>query len=476
MNRSKKEPENWLPSSKKLEIMQAVRQAKIASRQLLGLPHEQRTAALLSMAENISNKAQLILKANSEDIEHLASTESLALSPSDNALANDALLKRLVLSQSKLDEIVLSIKQVAAMPDPIGKTLMARELAPDLILNKISCPIGLIAVIFESRPDALPQILSLCLKSGNAAILKGGKEAERTNCEIFNCIETALNDNDINSQIFALTHSREDIEKLLTAKGLIDLIIPRGSNDLVNYIQSHTQIPVLGHAAGICHIFVDQAADLAKALRICVDAKTSYPAACNAVETVLVHERIAQKFIPQLLRAMQANSVEVRADIVAKNVAGEISADKASKELTEKLTLDASESDFGKEFSSLIIALKVVSSLDNAIEHINAFSSNHTDAIITEDDESAAKFFAQVDSAGVYQNVSTRFADGFRYGFGAEVGISNGKLHPRGPVGLDGLTTYKYRLKGNGHIVTDYSGDNADRFTHRDLNSEEGNK
>jgi glutamate-5-semialdehyde dehydrogenase len=270
----------------------------------------------------------------------------------------------------------------------------------------------------------------------------------------------ALQKNDINKDIFALTHKREDVEVLLSARGIVDLIIPRGSNELVQYIMSNTQIPVLGHSAGVCHIYVDESADLEKALRICIDAKTSYPAACNAAETILVHKTIAAKFLPLLLQSFETLKVESRCD-------------EATRELIKNghLTMvrAAEPADFGREFTDLIVACRVVESLDQAIQHINEFSSNHTEAIITEDQASAERFFEEVDSAGVYQNASTRFADGFRYGFGAEVGISNGKLHPRGPVGLDGLTTYKYRLVGTGQIVADYTGANGRPFLHKDL-------
>lgn len=303
-----------------------------------------------------------------------------------------------------------------------------------------------------------------CRKSGNGALLKGGREAEQTNKQIFACIQKSLVQNDINPEVFALTHKREDVEALLSAKGTVDLIIPRGSNALVSHIMSNTQIPVLGHAAGICHIYVDKEADLHKALRICIDAKTSYPAACNAVETILVHENAATRFLPDLLQSFENMRVESRCDEKCKQLVKSM-----VKSIDLGMVKDATADDFGTEFSNLIVAVKIVDSIDAAIQHINDNSSNHTDAIVTEDTSAAERFFELVDSAGVYLNASTRFADGFRYGFGAEVGISNGKLHPRGPVGLDGLTTYKYRLVGKGHIVADYSGANARQFSHKDL-------
>ena len=456
MNASKQQFE-LLKEVESPPIIELARKAKAVSRQLPRLSHEKRIAALLSMADHIEEASKKILNANNED---LAAIEREEQTPDVEVLK-----KRLALSDSKLADITLSIRQVAKMDDPIGQTLMSRELDKDLILNKVACPIGLVAIIFESRPDALPQIVSLCLKSGNAAVLKGGKEAEQTNKVIFSCIQAALKENGIDPGAFALTHSRGDVEILLGARGIVDLIIPRGSNALVSYIMSNTQIPVLGHAAGICHIYVDKAADLEKANRICFDAKTTYPAACNAVETILIHKDVAAEFVPGLLQQFESAGVESRCD-------------KESRELVKGMNLtglkEAHDDDYGKEFSNLTAAVKVVTSLEAAIDHINMFSSNHTDAIVTEDEAAAERFFEEVDSAGVYQNASTRFADGFRYGFGAEVGISNGKMHPRGPVGLDGLTTYKYKLRGKGHVSADYSGENARPFLHRDLEPKKG--
>jgi glutamate-5-semialdehyde dehydrogenase len=437
-------------------VLDLAKRAKAASRELARVKHEKRVAALLTMANKIEQASSKILEANRLD---LANMEK------EKAPDSDVLKKRLALDETKIGEITRSIREVSKMADPIGQHIMARELDQNLILTKIACPIGLVAIIFESRPDALPQIVSLCLKSGNAAILKGGVEAQNTNEKLFECIQSALEDNQISTDTFALTHKREDVSALLSANGVVDLIIPRGSNALVSHIMQNTQIPVLGHAAGICHVFIDEHADIEKAVRICIDAKASYPAACNAAETILIHQNIAPKVVPQLLRQLAEKNVEMRCDHKVKKLADD---------RTRAVIVDATEEDFGQEFSNLTAAIKIVNDLDGAIEHINTYSSNHTDAIITEDDSSAEKFFEQVDSAGVYQNASTRFADGFRYGFGAEVGISNGKMHPRGPVGLDGLTTYKYKLKGDGHVVADYSGANARAFTHKDLETGEG--
>jgi glutamate-5-semialdehyde dehydrogenase len=455
-HKTEKSDKPFKTSTETKAVLDLAKRAKAASRELARVKHEKRVATLLTMANKIEQAASKILDANRVD---LASMEK------EKAPDSDVLKKRLALDETKIIEITRSIREVAKMADPIGQHLMTRELDENLILTKIACPIGLVAIIFESRPDALPQIVSLCLKSGNAAILKGGTEAQNTNEKLFECIQSALEENQISTATFALTHKREDVSALLSANGVVDLIIPRGSNALVSHIMQNTQIPVLGHAAGICHVFVDEHADIQKALNICVDAKVSYPAACNAAETILIHRSIAPKVVPQLLRQLADQKVEMRCDNKVKE---------SADENTRSVIVDATEEDYGQEFSNLTVAIKIVNDLDAAIEHINTYSSNHTDTIITEDDSSAQKFFEQVDSAGVYHNASTRFADGFRYGFGAEVGISNGKMHPRGPVGLDGLTTYKYKLKGDGHIAADYSGANARPFTHKDLETGEG--
>jgi glutamate-5-semialdehyde dehydrogenase len=436
-----------------MDILAAAQAARKASLKLCTIKHPQRTAALHAMADEIEQNSDAILKANEKDIE-------LAQGLLDSGSINQAAMKRLFLNKEKLSEITNGIRQVAALPDPVGQTLLARELDQGLNLQQITCPIGVIAVIFESRPDALPQIISLCVKSANAAILKGGKEAEHTNACIFNCIQKALKHAGLDPAAYALSHQREHVQELLKADRLIDLIIPRGSNELVSYIMDNTRIPVLGHAAGICHVFVDAAADQKKAVAICLDAKTNYPAACNAVETILVHKEIARQFLPQLLDSLSAAQVECRCD---KNLAPFLDLSPFNK------AKQASAEDFGVEFSDLIVAVKVVDTLDQAIAHINEYGSNHTDAIVTENQEAAEKFFAEVNSAGVFHNASTRFADGFRYGFGAEVGISNGKMHPRGPVGLEGLVTYKYRVVGQGHVAKNYTGKDARKFTHKDL-------
>ena len=427
--------------------------AKTASFKLAAMSNEERVEALQAMARALDAERESILAANRKDLE--AAKVALA-----NGEIDQAAYKRLVLTQEKLRTVIDGINQVSQLESPVGKVLLKRELDDGLILSQITCPIGLIAIIFESRPDALPQIIALCLKSGNAAILKGGKEAQATNNAIFRAIQKSLLESGIALDNYALSHSRDVVPVLLGADGQVDLIIPRGSNELVRHIMDNTRIPVLGHAAGICHVYVDEKADLDKALAICLDAKINYPAACNAAETILVHKKVAEKFLPLLLKAMATENVECRCDQSVEDLISLVD---------YKTSKSATREDFGCEFSALIVAIKVVENIDLAIAHINHFGSNHTESIVTEDDSAATRFFNEINSAGVFQNASTRFADGFRYGFGAEVGISNGKLHPRGPVGLEGLVSYKYKLVGEGHIVSSYSEKSGRKFKHIDL-------
>jgi glutamate-5-semialdehyde dehydrogenase len=312
-----------------------------------------------------------------------------------------------------------------------------------------------IGVVFESRPDALVQISSLCLKSGNAVLLKGGSEAKNTNEALASVIDEAVRKvDDRFKNAVQLLSTREEFHGLLALNDLVDLIVPRGSNELVRSIQASTKIPVLGHAAGVCHTYVHGDADIFMAVKVCFDAKCQYPAVCNAMETLLVHEDVAEAFLPRLSAEFEKAGVELRGD--------------SATGKTIKVNA-ADETDWSAEYNDLILAIKIVRSLDEAIGHINRFGSHHTDAIITRDAKAANKFMGLVDSSSVMWNCSTRFADGYRYGLGAEVGISTSKTHARGPVGLDGLTIYKYRLSGNGQVVADYVGENAKKFTHRKL-------
>jgi glutamate-5-semialdehyde dehydrogenase len=311
-----------------------------------------------------------------------------------------------------------------------------------LTLYRVSVPIGVIGIIFEARPDALVQISGLCIKSGNCAILKGGKETVNTNKVLFDIIHKAVTDAGLPEYALVQATLHNEIDELLACEKDVDLLIPRGSNQFVQYIMNNTKIPVMGHADGVCHIYVDKDADMAKALPIIVDAKTQYTAACNAVETLLVNRAIAKEFLPKLADACKEAGITVR----------------GTQEVADFIPCEVmTEDEFHTEYLDLIVSVKLVGSVEEAITHINYYGSHHTDCILTENDETAVIFMEMVDSAGVYRNCSTRFADGFRYGFGAEVGISTSKLHARGPVGLEGMVTYKYKLQGDGHIVGDYA-------------------
>jgi glutamate-5-semialdehyde dehydrogenase len=431
-------------------VMEAARRARHAAAELASFSADARHRALLAVARAIEEHAAQILAANARDLD--AAGELVAA-----GTMSDALFRRLRLDESKLRDLLAGIEQVAALPDPVGRITLATELDDGLRLERVTCPIGVIGVVFESRPDVLPQIASLCLKSGNAVLLKGGSEAEHSNRMLARVIQEAESSAGVPDGALTLLETREDVAALLGADRDVDLLIPRGSTALVRHMQENTRIPVLGHAEGVCHVYVDRAADLEKALAIVLDAKVQYPAACNAVEALLVHEDVAAEFLPVVIAALRRRSVEVRCDGRALGLAG--TADVRA----------ATQADWGTEFGDLVLAVRVVESLDAAIRHVNTHGSRHTDAIVTEDPEAAERFVAQVDAAGVFVNVSTRFADGYRYGFGAEVGISTGKLHPRGPVGIDGLVTYKYRLIGDGHVVATYVGPEAKGFRHREL-------
>ena len=429
-------------------IIERTRRAKAASRVLGRFSAEDRNHALSLIARQITDQSPEILAANRKDLERARPLVEAGQMP-------ESLYRRLQLNQSKLNEMVSGINQVAALEDPLGKVTLATQLDEGLMLYRISCPIGVIGAIFESRPDALTQIASLCLKSGNAVVLKGGSEAEESNRALFAIIHRAATSAGAPAEAYVLLDNREEVNALLKAEGFVDLLVPRGSNALVRYIQNNTHIPVLGHADGLCHIYVDKSADLNKAMEITLDAKVQYPAACNAVETLLVHEAMAHTFLPALVDRLKAEGVELRCDLRA--ISG--------GSLTGVHL--ATEEDWSTEYCDLILSIKVVDSVDEAIDHINRYGSHHTDTIVSEDNSACEKFFTEVDSAGVYLNASTRFADGFRYGFGAELGISTGKLHPRGPVGLEGLITYKYKLIGEGHTAATYSGRDARRFIHK---------
>ena len=416
--------------------------AKRASRVLASLDEAARNAALEAIAEALEAASAELLEANAED---LRDTEVESLSA--------ATLARLKLNDAKLREMVEQVRSVAALPDPLGRVLDAVELDAGLDMQKMSVPLGVLAVIFEARPDAVTQIAALALKSGNAVVLKAGKEVERTAAALVRVLRETLAGLGLPEDAVSLVVGRERVAELLGMHALVDMVIPRGSKALVEYVQANTRIPVLGHAEGVCHIYVDRDVDEALALRVIEDAKTDYPAVCNAVETVLVHREIAAEFLPKLAEHLRARGVVLHGDELV-------------RQLLRGVEVEAVD-DWHTEYGELELSIGVVASMDAAIEHIHAHGSSHTESILTNDGAAAERFLREVDAASVMHNASTRFADGFRYGFGAEVGISTSKLHARGPVGLEGLTTYKYVVRGHGQVVGDYRGEHARAFTHR---------
>lgn len=422
------------------EMASAARKAAI---RMAAADSRTKDAALRRIAQSLRDNAAPILAANQAD---------LAKAEKDKLAA--PLLKRLKFDAAKIAEAVAGIESLIALPDPVGRTLRSTELDAGLELYQVTCPIGVIGVIFESRPDALVQISSLCLKSGNAVLLKGGSEAAATNRVLADIVSRAGIEAGLPAGWLGLLETRADVAAMLTLDKDIDLIIPRGSNEFVRHIMTHTTIPVMGHADGICHVYIDASADLDMAVRITLDSKCQYVAVCNAAETLLVHADIADAVLPKIKAAFDDRKVELRG------------CDRTRKIIP---VAPATETDWRTEYLDYIISIRVVDSLDQAVEHINTYGSHHTDAIVAADPETAKRFMALVDSAGVFWNASTRFADGFRFGLGAEVGVSTSKIHARGPVGMEGLLIYKWRLLGRGHIVADYSGPAAKHYTHKPL-------
>lgn len=425
-------------------LIAVAKKTRLAALKLAVLSTEAKNQAIEAIAQSLEAAKDEILQANVADCQR-ATIEGIA----------KPLYKRLQLDEHKLRDAITGVRDVGKLTDPVGVIQIHRELDTGLILKRVTCPLGVLGIIFEARPEAAIQIVSLAIKSGNGVILKGGKEATRSCEAIVKAIKQGLSQTAVHPDTVQLLTTREEILELLKLDKYVDLIIPRGSNSFVRFVQENTRIPVLGHADGICHLYVDKAADIDKAIPIIVDAKTGYPAACNAIETLLIHARIAQEFLPKMADCLQKVNVELRGDDHSRKILSGIS--------------DATEKDWKTEYSDLILSIKVVDSLEDAIAHINDYGSKHTDAIVTEDEQAAETFLALVNSAGVYHNCSTRFADGFRYGFGAEVGISTQQMPPRGPVGLEGLVTYKYQMTGNGHIVATYTGVDAKPFIHRNL-------
>ncbi len=420
------------------DISASIRKAKAESRRLASLTTETKDRALEAMAAALESRKDEVMEANARDIR-------------ENPDVQGALLKRLMLNDDKISAMVAGIRSVKGLADPVGETMSALEMDDGLTLYQVRCPIGMIGVIFESRPEVVPQILSLCIKSGNGVVFKGGREALHSNRCIFGILMDAAK-GIIPTDAFVILETREDVDSILGLTDCIDLLIPRGSNAFVRYIQTHTAIPVLGHSSGICHVYVDRTADIGMAVNVSLDSKIQYPAACNAVENILVHSDAAKAFLPEMYRVFRENGVEVRCDASAKRLIPEAE--------------DASEEDWDTEYNDMIVSVKVVGSIDEAIDFINTHGSHHTDAIITEDRSAMVRFYNAVDSADVFVNASTRFSDGFRFGKGAEIGISTNKIHSRGPVGMEGLMIYKYVILGGGQVVRDYSGKGARQFTH----------
>ena len=426
-----------------MSIAEVAAKARSGSIRLAAVKTDVKNKALAQVANALKRRSAEIIAANKKD---------LAVAKENNLA--EPLLKRLGFGQDKIADVCAGIESLIKLDEPVGKTIAATELDEGLELYKVTSPIGVIGIVFESRPDALVQISTLCLKSGNAVLLKGGSEAENTNNILARIISQASEDAGLPASWLQLLHTRQDVAEMLAMSEYIDLIIPRGSNEFVRYIMNNTDIPVLGHADGICHIYIDAEADLGMAVKLAVDSKCQYVAVCNAVETMLVDEKIAQTFLPKVKTALEQKGVELRG---------------CEKTASIIEVQPAGEQDWSSEYLDYILSVKVVAGLDEAIEHINKYGSGHTDSIVTENKEKAEKFMELVDSGNVFWNASTRFSDGFRYGLGAEVGISTNKIHARGPVGLEGLTIYKWKLLGAGQIVADYCGENAKKFTHRKM-------
>jgi glutamate-5-semialdehyde dehydrogenase len=434
------------------DIHHLIRRARKAAHVLATLSGERRNEALLAAANAIEARAEEILAANEKDC-------AAAQQAVERGELSRAMFARLRTTERGIAEMAARVRDVARLPDPLHRRLSTMELDDDLVLHKETCPLGVVGVVFESRPDVVPQISSLALKSGNAVCLKGGAEAAETNAVLVSIWRDALTAfPDIPADSVVLIHTREDVAQILTLHDEIDLIVPRGSNEFVRYVTEHSRIPVLGHGEGICHVYVHSDADLQKAIDVAYDSKVQYPAVCNAMETLLVHEEIAPVFLPRMIAEFRKANVEVRGC-------------PRTLELAKgQEVVPATEEDWKKEYSDLIVSVKVVDGVNEAIEHINRYGSRHTESIVTESHDVASRFMEFVDAANVFQNASTRFSDGFRYGLGAEVGISTGKLHARGPVGLEGLTIYKYKLFGKGQTVASYSKGQR-TFKHRSIES-----
>lgn len=431
-----------------MEIRETAARAKQAAIQLAAVSTDTKNRALAEIASALASNSAAIAAANQQDLKR-AEQDQLAA----------PLLKRLRFDEDKIKEACVGLQSVIGLTDPVGQTLGAMELDQGLELYRVSRPIGVIGVIFESRPDAMVQISALCLKSGNGVLLKGGSEAAQTNRILADIIGAASVKAGIPDGWIGLLENRSEVADMLGLDESIDLIIPRGSNEFVKYIMDHTHIPVLGHADGICHVYIDKVVDEDMAINIAVDSKTQYVAVCNAAETILVHQAVAPSILPRLKEALNVKGVEIRACEVSLQIIDVSAAD---------------EQDWRREYLDLMVSIKVVPDMGTALDHINQFGSGHTDVIVSDDKSRAVRFMDLADTADAFWNCSSRFADGFRYGLGAEVGISTNKIHARGPVGLEGLLIYQWRLLGAGHVVADYTGPSAKPFAHKKLDKSFG--
>lgn len=426
-------------------VEELAKQAQSAALQLARVASEVKNRALQEMAKALQDNVSDILAANQKDLE-FAEKENIP----------GPLVARLVLDEQKVLDMAKGILSVAGLPDPVGQKQGTMELDDGLVLSRVSCPIGVIGAIFESRPDAVPQISSLCLKSGNAVILKGGVEAQNSNRVIVKLLREALDKvSEIPPASIQLIETRAEVAEMLKQDATINLVVPRGSNAFVKFVQDNTRIPVLGHSEGLCHVYIDEDADTKKAVAIALDSKLQYPAACNAMETLLVHSGIAPKILPDLMTEFREKGVELVGDLKSCSLIPDLKR--------------ATDDDWDTEYNDLKLSIKVVESFEESIEHINHHGSGHTDTIVTNDKDRGERFLNEIDSACVMWNASTRFADGFRFGLGAEIGISTNKTHARGPVGLEGLVIYKYKLVGSGQTVAEYSGKNGKEFKHRPI-------
>ena len=428
------------------DITEQVKAARAASVEMSTLTTAVKNKALSNMMKALDSERSQVLRSNGEDVEAVRDK------------IPQPMLKRMLVSDAKIDEMIKGIESVISLEDPVGETMDTMELDEGLTLYKVSCPIGVIGVVFESRPDVVPQIMSLCIKSGNCVAFKGGREAIKTIRCLFDTLRNAAAEAGVPKDAFVLLESREDVDEILSLDGYIDLLIPRGSNQFVRHVMENTNIPVLGHAAGICTVFVDSECDRNKVVPLVVDSKAQYPAVCNAAENLLIDSSVAEELLPKIVEGLCGAGVEVRGDDRVAAIVKDV--------------VPAKEEDWETEYGDLIISAKVVDSLKDAIDFINTHGSHHTDAIITENMAKAAVFANMVDSADVMVNASTRFADGFRYGKGAEVGISTNKIHARGPMGMEGLMIYKYVLIGSGQVVKDYVGPQAKPFRHKRTENE----